>query len=105
MFHMKLEIRARHLELTSTLLDLVDRRARYGLSRFGPMIRGVHVTLADVNGPKGGVDKVCRLRLTVQGFGAPIIIEQADDRIERALDTALDRAAHTIARQLDRRAA
>ena len=98
---MKLDVRARGLELTSTLRDLVDRRVRYGLSRFGPLIHAVHVTLADVNGPKGGIDKLCRLRLRT-GAGAPIVIERADDRIERALDTAIDRAAQSVARQLDR---
>lgn len=98
---MKLDIRARGLELTPTLRDLADRRVRYGLSRFGPVIRAVHVTLADVNGPKGGIDKLCRLRLRISA-GSPIVIEQVDERIERALDTAVDRAAQTVARQLDR---
>ena len=98
---MKLDIRARGLELTPTLRDLVDRRVRYGLSRFGPVIRAVHVTLADVNGPKGGIDKLCRLRLRT-GAGSSIVVEQADQRIERALDTAVDRAGENVARQLDR---
>lgn len=98
---MKLHIRARHVELTPPLFDLVERRVRFALSRFGQVIRSVHCTLADVNGPKGGVDKVCRVRVQSRS-GAAVIIEQADSELERAVDIAVDRAARGVARALDR---
>lgn len=98
---MKLHIRARHVELTPGLQDRLDRSVRFALSRFAPTLREVHCTLDDVNGPKGGVDKVCRMRVLPRG-GDPIVIEQADTELDRAIDLAVDRAARGVARQLER---
>lgn len=98
---MKLVIRSRGIELSPPLHDLVVRRVRFALSRLDGAIRDVHVTLADVNGPRGGVDKVCRLRIRGPRIGA-LVVEDRDDVLERAVDRSVDRAARAVVRALER---
>ena len=69
---MKFGIQGRHIELTAALLAHVERRLRFALSRFGQKIRLAAVQLADLNGPRGGLDKQCRVR------GHPLSVGEAD---------------------------
>ena len=70
---MKFGIRGRHIELTAALLGHVERRFRFALSRFGQKIRLVAVQLGDLNGPRGGLDKQCRVTVTLSPSGKVIV--------------------------------
>ena len=45
----------------ATLPDHIERRLRFALDRFGDRIARVFVFLHDRNGPRGGIDKICRV--------------------------------------------
>lgn len=97
---MKIDIRSRSLKLTDTLKDYVDRRIRFALGRFSQRLESVRIMLQDLNGPKGGVDKHCKVHIAVlPSFN--IIIEEKDAELETAVNRALDRAGRTVARRLD----
>jgi hypothetical protein len=74
-------------------LEVLRRR----LARFGTRIERVDVRFKDINGPRGGRDTVARVHVSVAGR-PPVFVEQ------RAHDagTALDRAAGSIVRAMDR---
>lgn len=99
---MKLLVRFRHIDPTPLLEAMVPRRIRFALDRLGHAIREVHVTLADVNGPKGGLDKACRVRVVGDRMGA-IVVDARATEVEAALDEAATRAGRTAARALHRR--
>jgi hypothetical protein len=90
-------------ELSGALRDYAERRLRFALDRFEPRIADVHLRLEDVNGPRGGVDKQCRLdvlglpswRIQVQGEGTTF---------PEAIDAAAARAGRSVARLLSRMA-
>lgn len=99
---MKLVIRTRHVTLDPELRAVVTRRLHFTLSRHALAIEQVDVTLGDVNGPKGGVDKVCRIRL--RGPGLPtLIVEEAAADLRTAVDSAAARLGRTLQRALTRR--
>lgn len=85
----------------ATLPDHIDRRLRFALARFGDRVDRVIVFLQDNNGPKGGVDKVCRILAKVQGCGA-IMATVADSEWTAAVDRASTRIGHTLSRQIGR---
>ena len=99
---MNFSIRGRHTELTAALLVHVERRLRFALCRFGQKIRQVAVQLLDLNDPRGGLDKQCRVTVTLSPskkvmVGAtdadlPTAIDRAADRLERSVIRALERA-------------
>lgn len=99
---MNLHVRYRQLEPSTELRRLVARRAHFALSRFTHSIRAVHVTLSDVNGPRGGVDKRCQVEVTGPGR-ASIVVEDVAADLTAAIDAAMGRVARTTARQLGRR--
>lgn len=84
------------------LPDHIERRLRFALARFGSRVEKVVVFLQDRNGPRGGVDKVCRILAKVQGCGA-IMATVADSDWTAAVDRATTRIGHTVSRQIGRR--
>ena len=83
------------------LPDHIERRLRFALARFGDRVEKVIVFLQDRNGPKGGIDKVCRILAKVQGCGA-IMATVADSDWTTAVDRATTRLGHTLSRQIGR---
>jgi len=99
---MKLGIQGRHIALTATLLAHVERRLRFALSRFGEKIRLAAAQLADINGPRGGVDKQCKVTVTLSPSGK-VMAEATDADLHRAIDRAADRLERSVTRELRRR--
>jgi putative sigma-54 modulation protein len=83
------------------LPDHLDRRLRFALARFGSRIEKVSVFLHDRNGPKGGIDKVCRILAKVRGCGT-LTAAVVDSEWIAAVDRATTRIGHTVSRQVAR---
>lgn len=84
------------------LPDHIERRLRFALSRFVGRIEKIVVFLHDSNGPKGGVDKVCRVLVKARGCGM-IMAAVADADWITAVDRATTRIGRSVARQIERR--
>lgn len=61
------------------------------LERFSSKIRAVHLSVHDVNGPRGGIDKRCMIRISTVPRGIVIITAEAN-RVSTAVRQALRRA-------------
>lgn len=77
--------------------DTAVRRLRFVLRRLTWLVPRARVRLDDVNGPRGGVDKQCRVELKTAQSGTVVITAMAREW-PVALDTALARAARTLVR-------
>ena len=99
---MKFGIRGRHVELTEAVLGHVESRVRFALSRFGPRIRQIAVKLTDLNGPRGGFDKQCRVTATLSPSGK-VMVEATAAYLHSAIDIASDRLDRSVTRELERR--
>lgn len=91
---MQVEVIRRTLGVTRALRDHMGARLAELLVRFRGQVRRVTILLADRNGPRGGIDKECRLVVHLRRGGA--VVAEARDAVA---DVAVDRAAHR-ARQL-----
>ena len=98
---MNVEIRAREVDLAEAMRCHLQRRLRFALGRFENRIRRVTVRLLDVNGPRGGIDKQCRITLELIPSGNVVIQESSADLVA-AIDRAADRIGHAISRKLHR---
>ena len=101
---MRIDIKQRGVELTSEQLASVTQRIRLALQRFAHDVASVTVTLLDINGPRGGRDKVARVRLRTRQRGA-VQIEETDSEVLRALTYAIDRVRRSFVRDLGRQRA
>ena len=98
---MKLTFRARHLDLGPDLADQLRRRVHFGLGRLATAIRSVEVTIIDVNGPKGGLDKRCTILVTVGG-GDQVIARGIDADFYAAIGKAVATLKRLVGRRLQR---
>jgi ribosome-associated translation inhibitor RaiA len=83
------------------LPDHIERRLRYALARFSGRIGKIFVFLHDRNGPRGGVDKLCRILVKVRGCGV-VVAAVADSDWVTAVDRATTRVGQTVGRQVER---
>jgi hypothetical protein len=96
---MKLRLATRGIELSSDLDDYVRRRAHFGLGRFAGKIKFLSISLADVNGPRGGIDKCCDIRIDA-GLGKQVVVRERQATIEAAIAFAVESAERAVRRQL-----
>jgi putative sigma-54 modulation protein len=99
---MKIDVRCRGLETSDSFREHIRRRVHFQMSRFGGVVRSVVVRIGDINGPKGGADKRCQVTLRGSRLG-PLTIEDLSADVYSALDTALERAARAVGRDIERK--
>lgn len=80
-----------------------DARERLGrkLGKFSAQIERATVRFEDVNGPKGGVDDVCRIKVVIRG-AASIVVEERGASAGEALVRAAAVAERALRRTLER---
>jgi ribosomal subunit interface protein len=99
---MKLDLKMRGLTSAPALRTYVERRLAFALDRHAERVARVRVTLEDVNGPKGGDDKRCRVDVQLRG-GRSVRAAAQDAELHAAADVAIHRVARGLNRELDRR--
>ncbi len=101
---MNLSIRVHGFSLRQEFRDYVERRLNRATDRFRNRIASVNVQLSDVNGPRGGVDKVCLITAVLPGVGEIAVGEKAET-LTSATDRAAGRLKSRIAAFVSRRKA
>lgn len=99
---MELHIQTRRVNLDEATRELVERRFRFALDQFDGFVTHVEVTVEDVNGPRGGVDKECRVLASLRG-GKYVKIEDRDADLITVVNRAADRLSHVVGRELERK--
>jgi ribosomal subunit interface protein len=98
---MRIDIQARGFELTEALRAHTERRLQFALSWASYGVRTVTVRLSDINGPRGGNDKRCRIQIPIPG-GQDVVVDDIEADLYTAIDRATDRTERTVARRLER---
>ena len=98
---MKIDIRGHRIELTEALRTHIERRLQFALRQFGARVTAVTVTVEDLNGPRGGVDKQCRITVVLAST-SHLRVEVLSTEITAAVDQAADHLARAIAREFER---
>lgn len=98
---MLLDIRARGVEVQEVTREHIKERLESGLERFGNRISRVQVFLEDMNGPRGGVDKLCRIEARL-AHSNPVFVEDSDSSLLSLIDRTTSRLIQAIERAVDR---
>ena len=96
---MKIGIQCRGFSLTSAIAGHVRKRLDFLLGRGIRRLRRVDVTLSDTNGPRGGIDKRCHIKVSLDGL-RPVVIEDVQADLYTAIDRAAGRASRTVVRRI-----
>jgi ribosome-associated translation inhibitor RaiA len=84
--------------------DRVDVRRKLGL-RLHKLARSIeHVTVRakDVNGPRGGVDQECSVKVVLRGLPS-VVVTRRHASLAAAIDTALHAIEQAVRRSVHRR--
>ena len=97
-----IHIRATGLPIETSDRDYVRRKLELRLGKFGHNVERVSVRVGDANGPRGGVDKTCAIKVVLPRIPSVVATVQAAS-LKAAMDGALHAIARTVRRLLQRR--
>jgi putative sigma-54 modulation protein len=80
----------------------IRRKVGRRLGKFARSIERVSLRTEDVNGPRGGVDRVCRIKIVLNGLPS-VLVERRESSLNVAVDGALAGAERAVRRALQRR--
>jgi hypothetical protein len=95
-------VRVIGVELSDDNSALIRRRLGMKLGKFATSIERVTVRVCDTNGPRGGVDQVCNVKVVLSGLPS-VVIERRDVALHAAIDGALRATEQAVGRRVGRR--
>jgi len=95
-------IRAVDRSLDAESRAYVRRKLGMKLGKFAKAIERVSVRVEDVNGPRGGVDAACRIKVVLSGLPS-VVVEDRDASLQTAIDRALGRSERAVRRSVQAR--
>jgi len=98
---MKLELKTQGLTAAAGLRAQVEERLDAALGRLAHRVSGLRVRLADVNGPRGGIDIQCHIEAAMPRHGV-LRARSTAASVQAALADASRRLAHTLSRRVGR---
>jgi ribosome-associated translation inhibitor RaiA len=95
-------IRVSEVDLDDDDLDYIRQRLGMKLGKFASSIERVTVRVKDINGDRGGIDKVCNIKVVVSGLPS-VVVEGRSDSIRAAVNSALAAVERAVRRVVQRR--
>lgn len=96
-----------HVRVIGVELDdddhaLIRRKLGMKLGKFATSIERVTVRVMDTNGPRGGIDQVCNVKVVLSGLPS-VVIERRDAALHAAIHLALRATEQAVRRSVRRR--
>jgi ribosome-associated translation inhibitor RaiA len=96
-----------HVRLIGVELDddqqtYVRQKLGMKLGKFATSIERVSVRVTDMNGPRGGVDQVCNVKVVLSGLPS-VVVERRHAALHAAIDDALRATERAVRRSVGRR--
>jgi putative sigma-54 modulation protein len=79
-----------------------ETRIASAFSKFGYNVESVELTTRDVSGPRGGVDKECRVVVSLRKM-EDVAAATIDASLPRAISRSINRAERAVARKIELR--
>ena len=99
---MMIDLRSSNLPISDALREHIVRKLDFAIRRFESHVSRVVVRLVDVNGPRGGPDKRCRIIAHFSPTGS-VMVEATDADVYAAASQAAIRLDERVARAVARR--
>ncbi len=99
---MKVTVTSSIDKFSSHAHDSVQALLRSSLARFAPKITQVSVLVADENGPRGGVDKLCQVNVMMPGIGT-VTTTARHEKLIAAVSAATRRDPRIVVNKTKRR--
>ena len=87
--------------LNLELRQLAERRLLFAFSRFDSRIKQVKLVVSDENGPRGGIDKVCRVSVSLHR-AADVVVSGRDADMAKCISRVVGRAGRAVSRAIEK---
>ena len=98
---MKILIQTKGLEDNQTIKHHGINQTHATLYRFDHLIKHIEIFIADENGPRGGIDKSCLIKVKME-TGSELVIRAMAATSYAAMGGALSRTKQSLSRHLKR---
>jgi hypothetical protein len=95
-------VRVLGAELDEPTRHYIRRKLGTKLGKFAPSLERVSVRVIDVNGPRGGVDQLCLIKVVLAGLPS-VVVERRHPQAQVAIDAAIRAVEHAVNRRIGRR--
>ena len=95
-------IRANGVEMEQQDRDTIARKLGMKLGKFASAIERITVRISDANGPKGGRDRICQIKVVLSGLPS-IVVEERASAFHSASERAMKATALAVRRSVQRR--
>jgi CBS domain-containing protein len=95
-------IRVFGVNLSSEKRASIRQQLGRKLGKFGNSVERISVRVEDVNGPRGGVDQMCRIKVVLSGLPS-VVFEAQDASLDAAIGSALTGVEQRVRRTVQRR--
>ncbi len=95
-------IRVSGVALSDEDRDYIRQRLGMKLGKFATSIERVTVRVKDINGDRGGIDKVCNIKVVVSGLPS-VVVEGQSDSLRAAVNSTLGAVERAVRRVVQRR--
>lgn len=100
---MKISIQSQGFEVTGAMSELIEGKLFSALGRHRARVVSVDVRLGDENGPRGGIDKYCRIQVYLQDARTARAADLRADLYD-AIECASHKVSRVVAKHIDRAA-
>lgn len=100
--HKPAHVRVIGVELDDDDHALIRRKLGMKLGKFATSIERVSLRVTDTNGPRGGVDQVCNVKVVLSGLPS-VVVERRHAAWHAAIDVALRATEQAVRRSVRRR--
>ena len=98
---MHIKIHSNDFSITPAMSEYIDEKIKFALTRYGQRIRVIEISLKDINGPRGGLDKQCIIKMKINQFKTLVVDDVSSDAYE-AISACTQRAKRRIERHFNR---
>lgn len=95
-------IRVNGVEIEDHDRDSIARKLGMKLGKFASSIERITVRLSDANGPKGGRDQICQIKVVLSGLPS-VVVEERASALPTATERAIKATALAVRRSVQRR--
>lgn len=96
---MQLIIQSSNVELNAIAKQNIKKRARRIFSRIEDKVDSILINIQDINGPKGGLDKLCKVVIK-SSIVPSVVVSNKKRQAAAAIDLALNKACFNLLKKI-----
>ncbi len=98
---MLIKMHSRGITLPEELKEYTSSKIRLTLGRYFDKIQRADIYLTDVNGPKGGEDMMCKVKVAISGQ-PPVVVQETNQTLRESINACAHRVKRTLGRRFKR---